>query len=93
MSTMTDYAAAASAACAAKSAGWEALRRSNADLEPRAVAHAQMLEADVSAEEFRAAYHPMASRAFGVGDRFIGQPFEMYVVTDGEPTCVWRESR
>lgn len=84
--------ARASAVCAAKSAGWASLRRSNAGEEPRAAAHAQMLEADAAAEEFRVDFFPAARKAFGIGDRAIGQAFEMFVITaDGDAMRVWRE--
>lgn len=93
----TDEAAAASAVCAAKSAGWEALRRLNhhrpASTKARTETRSQMLEADVMAEEFRATYHPTAVKAFGTGDRFIGQPFEMYVVDADGPRRVWAEQK
>lgn len=89
-------AAAASAVCAAKSAGWEALRRLHpdryADAETRVATRSQMLEADVMGEEFRATYYPHATKAFGIGDRALGQPFEMYVVDQDGPRRVWAEA-
>lgn len=87
----TDVQARAAAVCAAKSAGWASLRRSNAGEQPRSVTHAEMREADVAAEEFRSDFFPTADRAFGLGDRAIGQPFELFVVLDGEPVRVWHE--
>ncbi|WP_181312499.1 hypothetical protein [Nocardioides campestrisoli] len=88
-----DYAAAASAVCAAKSASWEALRQLNAGACSRLEVAALMREATAVAEQFRARYHPDEQKAFGIGDRGIDQRFEVYVVDhSGDGRRVWAEA-
>lgn len=89
----TDEAAAASAVCAAKSASWEALRRLHSGQVSRTEAYALMQETSAAAEEFRATYHPDASRAFGTGDRGLGQSFQMWVVYPDGPRQVWSDEK